>query len=145
ESGRIVQSGSPEEIVLNPADDYVRDFISNVNPLSVLTAWNVMRDRRDLEAAGDDWLWLDRRRTTRIRVDAQGLVTQTERDGKASAWLCSDPMVVQADGGNQVYWARPATSLKAVIQAMHQSQTAPVALLDEQLKFVGAIDVRDAL
>ncbi len=49
ESGRIVQSGIPEDIVLNPADDYVRDFIANVNPLSVLTAWNVMRDARDLE------------------------------------------------------------------------------------------------
>ncbi len=50
ESGRIVQSGAPEEIVLRPANDYVRDFIANVNPLSVLTAWNVMRDARDLES-----------------------------------------------------------------------------------------------
>src|SRR5690606_18387760 len=29
EGGRIVQSGAPEEIVLEPANDYVRDFISN--------------------------------------------------------------------------------------------------------------------
>ena len=49
EGGRIVQTGAPEDIVLRPANDYVRDFIANVNPLSVLTAWNVMRDRRDLE------------------------------------------------------------------------------------------------
>ena len=38
EGGRIVQSGTPEDIVLRPADDYVRDFVANVNPLSVLTA-----------------------------------------------------------------------------------------------------------
>ena len=44
EGGRIVQTGAPEDIVLRPANDYVRDFIANVNPLSVLTAWNVMRD-----------------------------------------------------------------------------------------------------
>jgi glycine betaine/proline transport system ATP-binding protein len=43
EGGRIVQTGAPEDIVLKPANDYVRDFIANVNPLSVLTAWNVMR------------------------------------------------------------------------------------------------------
>ena len=53
EGGRIVQTGAPEDIVLHPANDYVRDFIANVNPLSVLTAWNVMRDRRDLEPAGE--------------------------------------------------------------------------------------------
>ncbi len=72
EGGRIVQSGAPEDIVLRPADDYVRDFIANVNPLSVLTAWNVMRDRRDLESAGESWVWLDRRKTTRFRLDADG-------------------------------------------------------------------------
>ncbi len=32
EGGRIVQSGRPEDIVLRPANDYVRDFIANVNP-----------------------------------------------------------------------------------------------------------------
>src|SRR5690606_1230400 len=49
EGGRIVQTGAPEDIVLKPENDYVRDFIANVNPMSVLTAWNVMRDARDLE------------------------------------------------------------------------------------------------
>jgi len=63
EGGRIVQTGAPEDIVLRPANDYVRDFIANVNPLSVLTAWNVMRDRRDLETTDDGWIWLDRRTT----------------------------------------------------------------------------------
>ena len=29
--------------------------------------------------------------------------------------------------------------------AMHQSQTAPVALFDEQSRFVGAIGMRDVL
>ncbi|WP_287301712.1 choline ABC transporter ATP-binding protein, partial [Mesorhizobium sp.] len=55
EGGRIVQTGAPEDIVLRPANDYVRDFIANVNPLSVLTAWNVMRDRRDLDHGEDGW------------------------------------------------------------------------------------------
>ena len=37
EGGRIVQAGEPEDIVLNPANDYVADFVANVNPLNVLT------------------------------------------------------------------------------------------------------------
>jgi len=145
EGGRIVQSGAPEEIVLKPANDYVRDFIANVNPLSVLTAWNVMRDRRDLESAGDGWLWLDRRRTTRFKLDANGLVTAAERNGEPAIWASCDPFEALPDDAHQVYWARPGTSLKAVMQAMHQSQTAPVALFDEASRFVGAIGVRDVL
>ncbi len=82
ESGRIVQTGAPEDIVLRPANDYVRDFIANVNPLSVLTAWNVMRDRRDLEQGENGWVWLDRRKTTRFKIDDHGLVAAAERDGK---------------------------------------------------------------
>ena len=145
EGGRIVQSGAPEDIVLSPANDYVRDFIANVNPLSVLTAWNVMRDNRDLESAGDGWVWLDRRQTTRFQLDPNGLVTAAERNGKPAVWVSCDPFEALPDDAHQVYWANPGTSLKAVMQAMHQSQTAPVALFDQSSRFVGAIGVRDVL
>ncbi|MGC1506243.1 MAG: choline ABC transporter ATP-binding protein [Sulfitobacter sp.] len=42
EGGRIVQLGTPREIFSNPASDYVADFVSNMNPLGVLTARDVM-------------------------------------------------------------------------------------------------------
>ena len=145
EGGRIVQTGAPEDIVLRPANDYVRDFIANVNPLSVLTAWNVMRDRRDLESAGDDWVWLDRRKTTRFKIDPNGLVTAAERDGKPAVWVSCDEVEKLPDDAPHVFWARPGTSLKIVMLAMHRSQTSPVALFDDQSRFVGAIGIRDVL
>ena len=145
EGGRIVQSGAPEDIVLRPANDYVRDFIANVNPLSVLTAWNVMRDRRDLGEAGPGWLWLDRRQTTRFNLDDTGLVIGAERNGKPAIWVSCDPIERLPDDAHQVYWAKPGTTLKAVMNAMQQSQTAPVAVFDEQSRFVGAIGIRDVL
>lgn len=146
EGGRIVQSGTPEDIVMNPADDYVRDFIANVNPLSVLTAWNVMRDARDLEAAGDGWIWLDLRKTTRFKVDASGQVVAAERDGQPATWVsCGECEKDLPAGTRPVYWARKGTSLKTVILAMHNSATAPVGLFDDSDRFVGAIGVRDIL
>ena len=36
EAGRIIQYGKPQEIVLTPATDYVRDFVAHMNPLNVL-------------------------------------------------------------------------------------------------------------
>lgn len=43
DGGRIVQTGSVDEIVFQPANDYVRRFVANINPLSVLNASNIMK------------------------------------------------------------------------------------------------------
>ena len=43
EGGRIVQCGTAREIIANPISDYVADFVAHMNPLSVLTARDVMR------------------------------------------------------------------------------------------------------
>ena len=145
EDGRIVQTGAPEDIILRPADEYVGRFIANVNPLSVLTAWNVMRDRRDLPSAGQDWVWLDRRHTTRFRLDENYLVVDAESNGAPAIWVSCDNLEILPEDKPQVFWARPETPLKTVMRAMHQSHTAPVALFDDSSRFIGAIGIRDVL
>ena len=40
--GRLVQAGTPEEIIMNPADDYVEAFVKDVNRAKVLRAKTVM-------------------------------------------------------------------------------------------------------
>ena len=44
EGGRVVQVGSPEEILQNPADDYVRAFFRGVDPTGVISAADIVRD-----------------------------------------------------------------------------------------------------
>ncbi|MGD9017902.1 MAG: glycine betaine/L-proline ABC transporter ATP-binding protein ProV [Desulfobacterales bacterium] len=44
EGGRVVQVGAPEEILQNPADDYVRAFFRGVDPTNVITAGDIVRD-----------------------------------------------------------------------------------------------------
>ena len=41
EGGRIVQIGTAREIIANPVNDYVADFVAHMNPLGVLTASDV--------------------------------------------------------------------------------------------------------
>lgn len=43
DGGRIVQIGTPQEIVLTPTNDYVAEFVAQMNPLNVLRAREVMR------------------------------------------------------------------------------------------------------
>jgi glycine betaine/proline transport system ATP-binding protein len=146
EGGRIVQSGTPEDIVLRPANDYVKDFIANVNPLSVLTAWNVMRALPELERDADGWVWLDKRRTTRFKLGSDGRVIAAERDGQPATWVSCDNIDIPIEEGTRpVYWARPGTSLKVVMLAIHNTDVAPVAIFDENDRFLGAIGVRNVL
>ncbi len=42
--GRVVQIGTAEDIVMNPADDYVADFVAGISRLKVVRAHAVMQD-----------------------------------------------------------------------------------------------------
>ncbi len=43
-NGEIVQVGAPEDIVTNPADEYVEEFVQDASPAKVLTAGSIMTD-----------------------------------------------------------------------------------------------------
>ena len=49
--GRIVQTGTPEEIVTRPADDYVRAFVQNISKLGLITARTIMEPLAKVQAA----------------------------------------------------------------------------------------------
>ena len=40
--GRIVQVGTPEAIVTNPIDDYVRDFVAGISTRKLVFAHSIM-------------------------------------------------------------------------------------------------------
>jgi glycine betaine/proline transport system ATP-binding protein len=49
--GRIVQVGTPEDIILNPADDYVADFVAGISKLHMIFAHAIMVPVAEHEAA----------------------------------------------------------------------------------------------
>ncbi len=48
--GQLVQVGTPEEIVTEPADDYVADFVAGISKLQLVTAQKVMLSVASYEA-----------------------------------------------------------------------------------------------
>jgi glycine betaine/proline transport system ATP-binding protein len=52
--GRVAQVGTPTEILTDPADDYVRSFVQNVDRTRALPASAVMRAPTDAERARPD-------------------------------------------------------------------------------------------
>ncbi len=50
--GEIVQTGTPEEIVTQPADDYVADFVAGISKLKLVFAHTVMKPVESYETNG---------------------------------------------------------------------------------------------
>lgn len=69
--GKIVQHSKPEEIVLNPADDYVRAFVAHTNPLNVLRGNSLMRPLNDCEQVDGEYC-LDKVQDYWFKLDANG-------------------------------------------------------------------------
>lgn len=91
--GSIVQTGTPEEIVSNPQDDYVREFVANISRLNIVHAHRIMEplDAYRARAGGNFHL----EALGRVRHDAtlaelidaaaenEGALAVFDRDGRA--------------------------------------------------------------
>ena len=48
--GKVIQIGTPEEIVVNPADEYVADFVKGISRLKVVQAKTIMQTIENYES-----------------------------------------------------------------------------------------------
>ena len=87
--GRIVQVGQPEQIILNPADDYVADFVAGISKLNMIFAHSVMMPVDEFTARHGDLPAdpaqahpdMDLSDLMELCVDGHGIVAVTQ-DGK---------------------------------------------------------------
>ena len=137
EAGRIVQYGEPEEIVLNPANDYVADFVAHMNPLNVLTGVSLMRPVAAIGRCGDE-MPLDRNHRVMMTVGADG--------GPGAVRIVGQPgrVVPFADGldlssldRQAVVTAPPGIRLRTALEIRHKTGN-PLALVEDG-KLIGVI------
>ena len=135
EGGRIVQYGEPEQIVLNPANAYVREFVAHMNPLNVLRGGSLMTPLEDLKREGEAVL-LDREGRFRIVLDAHGTPAEVTLDGRAGRLMSYDPetaaetMESLSPSDAAVITAPVAMSMHDAIQ-LRQASGHPVALIED--------------
>ena len=139
EGGRIVQSGEPEQVVLNPANAYVRDFVAHMNPIKVLRGRSLMTPldklkheglRVQLDWTGHHWL----------QLDASGQPERADIEGRPGQLLAYQPRmdIVQAGlDGRSIAMAGPDMLLEHIIHIRHA--TGRPVLLCEAGRFVGVV------
>jgi glycine betaine/proline transport system ATP-binding protein len=84
--GVIVQIGTPEEIVMNPADDYVREFVQGISKLKLVKAHSILESldtyQGDLTGAprADEGADLDQLIDHAVGTDLPVVITSDGRD-----------------------------------------------------------------
>ena len=139
EGGRIVQTGTAEDIVLRPGNAYVAEFVQHMNPLNVLTGAMVMRSSSGL-LFENGAIWLDDARRYRVSVNAAGEPTGISCDG------ASQPLGRVDDGAWQEFRAAVAVapasmSLRTLIE-LRQRTGHPVLLVEDGC-FCGICDAAE--
>ncbi|MGN9814322.1 quaternary amine ABC transporter ATP-binding protein [Streptomyces sp. SD11] len=107
--GRIVQLGTPEEIVGSPADDYVREFVRDVPREQVMTVRRAMRAASAQEA--DEGPALSPEATVSQAIEAVARSGQTARvvdQGRCLGVVDSDALL-EVVAGTATRSAGPAT------------------------------------
>jgi glycine betaine/proline transport system ATP-binding protein len=128
QNGRIIQTGTAEDIVLAPADDYVAEFVRHMNPLDVLTGAMIMWQRTQMPAEGNT-LWLDERRRYRLSLNGADEALALHVDGveEPLRHVRDDASLAGIEPGLAVV---PASfSLQSIIR-LRQTTGHPVLLAD---------------
>ncbi|MDP9091343.1 MAG: choline ABC transporter ATP-binding protein [Pseudomonadota bacterium] len=129
QNGRIIQTGTAEDIVLAPADEYVAEFVHHMNPLTVLTGSMIMQRREQLRGDGTV-VWLDAARRYQLSLNATDELVGLTLDGVAHE-LRQVREDVDCGLSAPGLVAVPASmSLKSIIQLRHLSGH-PILVVEE--------------
>ncbi|MFL7026367.1 choline ABC transporter ATP-binding protein [Enterovibrio norvegicus] len=137
ESGKIIQHGKPEDIVLRPENQYVEDFVAHTNPLNVLRGRSLMTSLSDLTRVGDT-IVLKRHEQTVLKTNEQGLVVRAQRqeqDLPLVKWSKGDS--IEALAVDSVVLASADISMRHALEIRYQ--TGQPVLLSENEKVIGVL------
>ena len=140
EAGRVVQFGRPEDIILNPVNDYVRQFVASMNPLTVLKGGTLMRPVGDLlREQGSSMIQLDRAGKCRCRLDAQGKPVDLIVNGKPGQFLpYATDLALDRLGDNVMICGTPITPMRAAVTVRQQTKR-PLVLLGDNGELLGVV------
>jgi len=141
--GEIVQLGSPEQIVTQPADEYVSEFVKDVPRVKVVSAQSiaeeppvVVKDEQSIEAT------IEEMKTKQVTM---AFVTNT--DGGLKGTVTMEQAVAGAQNGLtragevaqlEIHSVSPDTLLEECLRLVVEND-APVAVLDEEQRLLGII------
>ncbi|ATB33334.1 quaternary amine ABC transporter ATP-binding protein [Melittangium boletus] len=147
EAGRVVQLGTPEQIVTSPATEYVKRFVANVNPLSILRGDSLMQPLSSLprDPADARVLLLDRAGSCRCTLSAEGRPAALSIRGHAARLVPYDETLALKALSEDVLISGPLETSMRTALAVNHATGRPMLLLDGDGRLRGVISEWDLL
>jgi glycine betaine/proline transport system ATP-binding protein len=137
EGGHIVQYGEPEDIVLNPSNQYVAEFVAHMNPLNVLQGSSFMTPLEDLKREGNEVV-LDSKGHYRVTLDGDDKPVTASFDGKSvQIENCNNDTIIGNLADDVLVTAPASMKMRWNIEIRHH--TGWPVLLVEQDRLVGVV------
>ncbi|MCA1743241.1 MAG: glycine betaine/L-proline ABC transporter ATP-binding protein [Desulfonatronovibrio sp.] len=142
--GAVVQIGTPEDILMNPSNDYVAKFVEEVDITKVLTAETIMKKSQDVAFLPTDG---PRAAMRKMKNNAIASLFVLDKEGKLYGVVFAEEVAKLIEKGEKslesaihkdaatVSPDTPASDLFAVMHAISH----PVAVVDENNKLKGII------
>jgi glycine betaine/proline transport system ATP-binding protein len=140
--GRLIQVGTPEEIIAHPADDYVSAFVEGADRTQVLTAEQIMR--RPTTTGHPE----DAPRTLLRKMERSGFggLVMMDNARRVHGYIGLDEAIRQRDYERiapstiqQLPTATIDTRLCDLITLITQ-QASPIVVLDDRERLIGVVD-----
>jgi glycine betaine/proline transport system ATP-binding protein len=136
ESGKLIQHGKPEEIVLSPRTEYVKDFVAHTNPLNVLKGRSLMQpleslkqDEQRLQICHAKDLWV-KQHNDEVQISDEPALTLV-------SWSESDEDLNHIDAST-VVMTSPEIGMRDAIK-LKQLSRYPILLVEDN-QLVGILD-----
>ncbi|EJG0104441.1 choline ABC transporter ATP-binding protein [Vibrio parahaemolyticus] len=143
ESGKLIQHGKPEQIILTPETDYVADFVAHTNPLNVLKGRSLMkssdvlvREEERVLICPDKEIW--------VTQEPKGLSLPNSEQSLIQ-WVSESSNLDDVES-NSLVQVNPNISMREAIE-LKQRSNQPLLLVEDD-KLVGVLsdhELYDAL
>ncbi len=141
--GRIVQIGTPEEILTEPADDYVKNFVEDVDRSKVLTAETIMKPPLAVVSSKDG----PKSAVRKMRKEEISSIFVVNKDRELQGIVDIQDAVDLADKGkrslqsaitNGFHEVKPDTTIVDILPMAREAKY-PIAVVDDQRRLQGVI------
>jgi glycine betaine/proline transport system ATP-binding protein len=142
--GQIIQIGTPEEIVMNPANDYVAEFVSSVSRTKVISAKNLMVEPDMwISAENEDPIAvLNKMRSNNLNsifiTDSTNRLVGVVNEARLKKLMTKDLEDIKPFAQTNYASVLPDTNLEDLIFQASRTKN-PIAVLDERNCILGVI------
>ena len=139
ESGKLIQYSKPEQIILKPKTQYVKDFVAHTNPLNVLRGRSLMNSANELVSDDQDRIQICDQSDIWLEKTEKNWAVTGENDYEVVEW--SSQLECSELSEDSIVIASPDIEMRDAIEIRYHTGHPIVLVEDNEL--IGTLNDHD--